>query len=204
MRTGIKFSLVILLSMLAVACGLGGGGGGGGSDSSGVEADQLPEIYLNAYPRDIDSGDRMTVDLQLDNVRSNTFVVKLRFKKSISYVYNSSFLLIDGDPVDTSPDVSTSDDTYSYLVYYMNIDQFLEHDSGQMVLQLEATANLGPTDIEADIDVDDPTIANSSEFDVTKPKFSALANDGVNIGGVADSSSSSSSSSASSSSSSAG
>jgi len=155
-----------------VACG--GGGGGGGSDFVGAA-----RVSVRSSPRQIDSGDRAQVSIELSDVHENGIALKIRFPSGLKYVASSSFLMIDERELDVTPTVSATDDKedVTYLVFYLSQSQFRRSsqeyngESGTLLVQLEGRDTVVDGEIEVDPDVDDPAEDNTAEFDLASPEF---------------------------------
>jgi hypothetical protein len=195
----LKRSWAFVLCGVVLGCGLGGGGGGG--DGQDVSSAPPPDVNLSLDPHNIDAGDRTNLLVELTNVQIN-FILKVRFKKNLGYVTNSTFVKAADQTVAIEPDLKKSDATYTYLIYFLTPDQFFEEGEGKLLLQLQAKSDSGDTTISVDTDIDNPNISNSKEFDVNNPRFDVQSEDDVSVGEKPSSSSSSSSGSSSSSSSS--
>lgn len=180
---------VVLGLLLLTSCGGGGGGGLSGGPSANVN--------ILVDPNHIDSGDRTEVAVQIASVREDAVAIKIRFPLGLSYVTGTAYYLIDGIEIASNPTEIESDSTYSYLVFYLNADGLGHSGSGTLFLELEGVSDITDDVIEVDVDLDDPTEDNRTEFDIDDPQFDAQDQDSIRVGSSSSSTSSSSSSSSS-------
>ena len=177
MRSNSKLRLLLSLSLfLTPIIGCGSGGGGSSNSSSGAA-----NISVTASPKKIDIQDRTTVRIKLEEVNRNGIVVKVRYPSRLEYVAGTSFLKVDGDDRDITPDVSVQDGNKRYLVFFFprsyfgdvpdSEDQDQTSTPGELRFELVGKDNLSDGTIEVDVDVDDPTIDNSVEFTLDNTAF---------------------------------
>lgn len=169
MMTSVK--IIRIAAAILIPCFAGCGGGGGGSSSSTGSA---AYVSINASPSTIDSGDRITVDISLEQVNDDGIILKVRYPRDLEYVLDSSILTADNSDQDISPSFNTAgDDGKNYLVYFLSSSRFDENGSGHVSFQLKGIDSVTEGQIEVDPDIDDPLIANPGEFDVDDPSFNA-------------------------------
>lgn len=173
----LTLSLLTVLPAFFAGCG-GGGGGGGGSDSVDIAA----RVFLSVSPATIDTGDRTTVSVLIEQVNSEGAAIKVRFPVGMSYILGSSELEVDGELSDIAPTSNVSDETNGYLVYYLR-QSTVGDDSAVLTLKLLGTAAVKKGLIEVDADIDDPALDNQSEFQVATPNFAAEDSDTVVVKG---------------------
>ncbi len=162
---------LFLLTSCLVACG-GGGGGGGVSD------DLAATVEVAASPGVIDTGDRTTVTVYIDNVNQDGVAVKVRFPSGLRYILGTSSVEINGDTFAVAPTSNVSDEKNSYLVYYFSKNLF-EDFSGYLVFKLLAISKVTSGAVEVDADLNDPAIDDQDEFQVATPNFAVLSSDGI-------------------------
>ena len=187
MRSSPFFLSLLALSLSTVLFGCGGGGGGGGGGSS--EYVGAAKVSVRSTPRQIDSGDRTQVSIELSNVHENGIAVKIRFPSGLRYVPSSSFLLVGEREIDVSPTVNATseDEDLTYVVFYLEQSQFRRSnqeysgESGTLMIQLEGRKSVVDGEIEVDPDVDDPAEDNLTEFDLTSPEFISEASSSISV-----------------------
>jgi hypothetical protein len=172
-----KNHLVHLLGvLLLVSCDSGSSGGGIDSGPASAKISLSPDV--------IDTGDVTVVKVSLDNFTESSVAVKIRFPLGLKYVYESSVISVDDQILDTGPaDIASSSD-YSYLVYYIEEEMFYPRTSGSLDFVLEGIVNVADGKVGVDIDLDNPEIKNSSEFDIADPKFDAVSETKIRVGPV--------------------
>ena len=180
-------AVVSLIFVFQVACGTGGGSGGlSGGGPAGINVRIEPNV--------LDTGDRSTVTLNIGDFRDTNIAIKFRSALGLTYVTNTAFFIIDGELVDTFPTTVVSDSSaFNYLVFYISRTTFGDRGEGVLTFELEASADIENGLVEVDIDLDDPAVNNSTEFQVTTPEFNAQDTAFVRVGPEPTSSSSSSS-----------
>lgn len=169
-------SASLLTGLSLSGCGGGGGGGGGSSD------DLAARVYLSVSPGVLDTGDRTTVTVLIEQVNDDGAAIKIRFPVGLKYILASSELEIDGDDRDIAPTANVSDENNSYLVYYLR--KGLVGDGRAMLsFKLLGVDKVTKGQIEVDADLDDPAIDNQDEFSIENPLFAAEDGDGVEVKG---------------------
>lgn len=175
LRFFIRSLLVFTLISSLPACGGGGGGGGGGEDVAAL-------LSVSVSPGVIDTGDRTTVEVFIEQLNEDGAAVKVRFPTGLSYIAGSSVLEIDGDAIDVAPTNNVSDASKNYLVYYFR-KSTVGNDQAILRFKLSGTAAVASGEVEVDADLDDPNVSNQSEFVVTAPNFDAQGSDGITVNG---------------------
>ena len=176
------FQLIILiqiglLSTLFVGCGVGGSGGGSGTDAS---SDLAANVEVAVSPGVVDTGDRTTATIYIDNISEDGVVIKLRFPIGVRYILGTSELQIDGDSIAVAPTTNVSDEKNSYLVYFFRKSLFGD-SSAFLELKLLATAKVAKGLVEVDADLNDISVDDQDEFLVATPNFSAQGSDGITV-----------------------
>lgn len=154
------------LCLALPACG--GGGGGGGGDFVGAA-----NASVSVSPEQIDTADRMLVRVDVSDVNESGIALKIKFPVGLVYVPSSSSLLVDGKPLDISPDVYVAENNSRFLVFYLAEPSFGENKAGRVEFFLEGATRVLEGTLEVDADVDDPLTDNSVEFDPKNPDFAA-------------------------------
>ena len=178
---------------LTLACGSGGSGGlnGGGPAS----------VNIKMEPNKIDSGDRATVTVELGDVDTD-IAIKIQMPAGLRYVTETSFFIVGNRSFDSFPEddtaaaeaaaaaaaeaegnttTTTTASSTHYLVYYADSAIF-DDGKGELVFELEGTANIPSGEIAVDIDLDNSSINNNTEFDSTDPKFDAQDKQPIRVG----------------------
>lgn len=168
----------VLLASLATTSLLGCGGGGG--DDSG-DFSGAANVNMSVTPSNLDSGDRTVVRVEVSDVHENGIALKFRYPAGLVYVPNSGTIIVDEKETSIKPRVNavTADDESVYLVFYL--PQKLFRRSGQQyagepgTVELQLVGKLAVQDglVEVDADVDDPGVADTLEFNISKPEFLA-------------------------------
>jgi len=157
------FAVVCLLILSLGACG---GSSGGGDDFAGAG-----RVSVSASPKEIDIGDRQKVTVDISDTNDDGVILKMRYPSGLSYVQDSSFLEVDERELDIGPQVNADDGNEVYLVYFFPKSLFDENGDGVLTFLLEGNDEVTRGKIEVDIDVDDPLIDDSNEFDTSNPEF---------------------------------
>jgi hypothetical protein len=165
------------------------------NSSNVTEITNPVQAKVRAEPDAIDSGDRMDVEVEISDITVDRFAIKIRFPTGLSYVGDTSFYELNNTLVDTGPTTNVSDSSYNYLVYYTTRSNFGSQEKGSLWIVLEGVSDVSDGYVEVDIDIDNPDTSNSTEFDVSAPKFDAQSDARVQVGESGSASSSSSSSS---------
>lgn len=167
------YSTFIYAALFLIACG-GGSSGEGGFVGAG-------RVELTASPTSIDVGDRMEVKVRLQDVSEDGVIVKIKYADGLEYVLNSASLEVDSNDLDVGPAVNMLKNKEVFLVFYFGQDLFDDTATGTLTFQLEGTDRVSNGEIEVDLDVDDPLIANTEEFDIENPEFQVEDAVGVNV-----------------------
>ena len=158
-----------MTTSLSLLLGCGSGGGGGGND----EFVGAAQVRVQASPAQIDTGDRTEVQITISNLHKNGIALKIRLPKGLEYVTSSSFIEVNNSDTDVSPVVNQTKGSDIYLVYYISPDQISEKEDGTLFFELEGRDSVEDGLIEIDPDVDDPTVENTTEFNIDEPEFGA-------------------------------
>lgn len=168
----------VLMASLTTSS-LVGCGGGGGDDSSGFSG--AANVSMSVTPSELDSGDRALVRVEVSEVHENGILLKFRYSQGLVYVPNSGTVIIDEDETPIKPrfNVVNKDEESVYLVFFLPQKLFRRSgeeytgESGTVEIQLVGKSAVREGLIEVDADVDDPGIADTLEFNVSKPEFLA-------------------------------
>lgn len=165
---------IFLLANFSLGCG-----GGGGSDNSGNPAN----VYLDVYPSTIDSGDRINVNVRIEDAYSidnDGVLLKIRYSSSLTYITNSAVYFGDGKATgeDLVPYIAYSDET-TYLIITIRPPGDTSAD-GVISFQLEGKYAVSNGLIEVDVDRE---VKRSSQvdFSVSNPQFTPLVQTKVNV-----------------------
>jgi hypothetical protein len=171
-----KLKISLLCICIIISAGCGGGGGGGGGDNQDVAA----RVSIAVSPGAIDTGDRTTVTVLIEDLNESGAAIKIRFPVGLSYIIGTSELEVDGDVDAVAPTTNVADSDNGYLVYYFS-DELKDNNQGTLTFKLLATAEVKAGQIEVDADLDDPAKDNQDEFDVETPNFAAQGADGIEV-----------------------
>jgi hypothetical protein len=173
-------SLVSTLLLSAFTIPIVGCGSGGGGDDSG-DFSGAANVSISINPSNLDSGDRTLVRVDVSDVHEDGIALKLRYPEGLVYVPNSGTLFVDEKETEIKPRVNTvtTDEEAVYLVFYLPQKLFRRPgqeyygESATVELQLVGKSAVRDGLVEVDADVDDPGIADSIEFNISKPEFLA-------------------------------
>ncbi len=174
MKNKFYILLIIVTPLFLTSCG------SGRKDNFYTPANAL----LTLSPSMIDSGDTTKVKIKIYDIKIKDIVVKVRFPSSLSYIRDSSYILIDNKVKDAGP-TTISEETeseYSYLIYYFSKSAFSKNGEGYLSFSLEAISNSSKKDVEVDIDTNNPEIEDSKEFDPKTPKFTPQSSANIQVG----------------------
>ena len=153
--------------------GCGGGGGGGSFEGAAF-------VNIDATPNRIDSGDRMTVTVRLEEVNISGVILKLRLPTALAYISNTSTIEIDGATRSLPPTFNAAAaDGFTYLVFVIPHGYFGDNSSGVLTASLRGVAAIADSAIEVDPDIYDPGASFASQFSAADPLFSA--EDKINV-----------------------
>jgi hypothetical protein len=177
----------LLLTAITIPSMVGCGGGGGGDDSGDFSG--AANVSMSVKPSSLDSGDRTLVRVDVSDVHENGIALKFRYPAGLVYVPNSATILVDDKETAIKPRVNavTSDDESVYLVFYLpqklfrRTGQDYSGESGTVELQLVGKLAVRDGLVEVDADVDDPGIADSVEFNLSKPEFLAEDQQSISV-----------------------
>ncbi|MEZ4754763.1 MAG: hypothetical protein R3A13_10730 [Bdellovibrionota bacterium] len=137
------FCMFCLLGLTSYGLGCGGGGGGGGFVGAAV-------VNVSNSPRSIDTGDRTQVKTTISEVHDNGISLKFRYPTGLTYVSDSSFLIVGSSRIDVGPTINQGDGTHIYLVYYFDADTFRSGRAGTLTFELEARSEVSDGRVEVD------------------------------------------------------
>lgn len=179
------FLITFLISSLAlVSCGFGGGGGnGGGGDDDDTDSLNPGKFTLYVSSSSIDTGDRTRVRLVLSDISSHGAVLKIRFPENLDYVRGTSTVDISGVEARLDPNVVASSNGLTYVVYFLTDSSLGSTNAGELSFVLRGGGAVLDGAIEADIDLDDPTLRPSQKFSVSTPLFEAQQDQNIDVVG---------------------
>ena len=167
---------LLFLAALSILTACGGGGGGGGDLPSFGAAD----VSIDASPRNIDVGDRSTVEVQIRSPHPEGINLKVRFPDAVSYVPESTKLILGKDSVSINPGVRVTESGQSYVVYYLPLNAFGEDERGTLVFELKGVSRGNELKIAVDPDVGSD---QSPPFDPLNPEFESEASLQIEVRG---------------------
>ncbi len=168
------FAGVLLFSL--VSCGGGGGGSESGSDTG------IAQMSLKVDPTSIDSGDFMEIAISLNDIIENEFILKIRYPRALTYQTDSAYLEFEEGPViaiDPKNNQRTTD--HEYNVFFLNRERFGARARGTLKLLVKGATALEDGAVEADLDLNDPDVTDSREFNIDNPLFTAVVAVGVEV-----------------------
>jgi hypothetical protein len=162
-----KILRALILATIITACG--GGGGGGSSDSN-----YAGNIVIDLERDHIDSGDINRVSLEVVDINPNGSLLKIRLSKSLLYVKGSAVLFPQREEErPTSPDDRVATDDERFLVFFLYPSDAIGGDFVSLSFNVKGITGDKSGFIEVDLDNNDPSIADSQEFDPSAPRFTA-------------------------------
>ena len=184
MRPSLLTTILLTSLSTTILCGCGGGGGDSSSDFSGAA-----NVSMSVQPSTLDSGDRALVSVEVSDVHPNGIALKFRYPSGLTYVPKSGSLFVDEKKATLKPAIIaiSSDGESTYLVYYLpqklfrRAGQQYAGDPGTVEFQLVGKSAVHDGLIEVDADVDDPTVSNTTEFNISKPEFLAEDQQGITV-----------------------
>lgn len=184
MRSSLLPTILIASLSTTIMCGCGGGGGDDSSDFSGAA-----NVSMSVNPSTLDSGDRALVSVEVSDVHANGIALKFRYPNGLAYVPKSGALFVDEKKVTIKPVVTavSADEASVYLVYYLpqklfrRASQQYAGEPGTVEFQLVGKTAVNDGLIEVDADVDDPTVSNTTEFNISKPEFLAEDQQSISV-----------------------
>lgn len=180
-----KLRYLFIFCLLTIGCG----GGGGGSDAFVGAA----RVSMTIAPSTIDSHDRARVTIEIENVIDTGIILKIRYSDKLLYADNTAKLFLEGDTdgKQLTPAFNGADGNKTYLVFFLARSQFGDVSSNgssedpstpaTLTFELIGQSKLVDGTVEVDPDVNDPTIPDSTEFDVNNPQFEAEADAGLSV-----------------------
>jgi hypothetical protein len=156
-----------------------GCGGGGGSDSSDFSG--AATVSLNLTPSVLDSGDRTQITIDVGDVHPNGIALKFRYPSGLVYVPKSAMIIVNEKETTITPrvNVTSTDGEFVYLVFFLPQKLFRRPketytgEPGTIQFQLVGKSYVKDGLVEVDADVDDPSVNDNTEFNVSTPEFLA-------------------------------
>ena len=185
-----RFLRTTFLSCLMTLCLTSCGGGGGGNNSTFVGA---ADVSLTVSPNSIDSHDRTQVKVRITNVIDTGILLKVRYPSKLSYAVNTAKLQLDSeqDGRQVDPSFNGPSGSKTYLVFFLSRSSFGDVSSGSgsetvsepatLTFELIGDGRLADGLIEVDADVNDPTIPDSTEFNVSDPQFEPQSDASIEV-----------------------
>lgn len=168
-----KRGLTIFSMVLPFLLGCGGGGSSGPVGPA--------EVRLELSPNKIDSGDVTSVTVSISDVDAQGVALKIRYPEALGLVRNSSKLFVNGESRSFTPTENVAASGIRYLVYFIKPSSFAGESGGEVRIQLEGQATVTAGLVEVDVDLDNPNIRNSEEFDVSNPQFTAVTDATIDV-----------------------
>lgn len=168
-----KRGLTIFSMILAFLLGCGGGGSSAPIGPA--------EVRLELSPNKIDSGDVTTVTVSVSDVETQGVALKIRYPEALGLVRNSSKLFVNGESRSFTPTENVVASGIRYLVYYIKPSTFAGERGGEVRIQLEGQSEVVAGLVEVDVDLDNPNIRNSQEFDVNNPQFTPVTDATIDV-----------------------
>jgi hypothetical protein len=161
--------LLHLLILVSIITACGGGGGGGSSDSN-----YAGNIVIDLERDHIDSGDINRISLEAVDINPKGSLLKIRLSKSLLYVKGSAVLFPNREEErPTSPDDRVATDEERFLVFFLYPSDAIGGDFVSLSFDVKGITGDKSGFIEVDLDNNDPSIADSLEFDPSAPRFTA-------------------------------
>jgi hypothetical protein len=156
-------SFLLSLSLAVLPLAALTGCGGGSSNSFGGAA----HLTIDASPRNVDVGDRVSIELDVEEVHSSGTIIKFRYPIELTYVNATARLLVDDDIKIFNPSTIESVDDETYLIFRLSKDEAGENNHATLTFELRAAASNDEAQISVDPDVDSTSIfnPNSPEFE---------------------------------------
>lgn len=163
-----SFLGILLFVPLLVGCG----GGGGGSDRIPFAA----FVNLQVSPENIDTGNRMLVRVDIQEVHPDGVIIKVRYPRGLDYFRGTSLLRAGGKVIDVDPTVNSrsrvTDEELDYLVFFFPRSLFDLNGLGTLLFELSAISAVETGLIEIDADINNRQVDDDNEFDLKNPDFS--------------------------------
>lgn len=165
-----KLILFPALTIL-ISCGLPGTGGGGGGDGT----TRSPAVLaLTASPSKIDAGEIVYTELFVQEVHEEGIVIKFKYHYGLDYIRSTAILETNRGGLALTPTHNESNSDVRYLTFFLERDQFGTDRKGTIRFQLIGRRRVANGNrIEVDADIENSTIADRDEFDISRPRFSA-------------------------------
>ncbi len=158
--------------MAAVCVGSCGGGGGSGSSSSPNYAGSLSFSVERDH---IDPGDKTRVYAEINDLNPSGAILKFHYPTALRYVPSSATLFPDRDEeTRVTPFIEATADGQRYLVFFLYSSAAINDSYISLQFDLKAVRSNPDAYVEVDLDNNDSQVADSSEFRIADPRFSAL------------------------------
>jgi hypothetical protein len=157
----------LITALLLLAGGLTACGDKSSSQKAG-------EAAIAVNPASIGAGERTEVEVTVTDTHPSGVALKILIPSGLTYIPYSSRLVVEEKDEKVKPTVNQMGAGGSYLVYYIPHENFGARNRGVLTFELRAAQALSDESITVDLDIDDPSIDNQSEFDPKNPKFKTL------------------------------
>lgn len=169
---------ILLITIILTLSSCGVGGGGGGDDDS---FDGAAKVSLDVDPNEIDSGDQLTVSVNIHDIHSDGIMLKIRVPTGLTYIVDTTTLEVSGEVFDWDPTTRKSDANYNYVVYFLDRDIFGRDDRGKLSVKFLGAGAVTDGKVEVDPDINNLQVTDTREFDVSNPRFSAEDEESVTV-----------------------
>lgn len=172
-----RLSALFLTILCLTIASCGGGGGGGGNEGNPAK------IRVDVSPRKIDSGDRVTVTLEISDVDRDLvgLLIKVLYPSGLSYIEDTTYFSPVGSDEEFQYEriVTASADEATYYLLYVVTNTFVLSDRIEISFVLEGTGEVENGRISVDVDSADEDLRTS--FDPTNPQFTSVAETSVEV-----------------------
>lgn len=165
-RNFIKITFSAIFAGTILSCGLGGSGGG--------SSDPLVAAFVSvdAYPREIDSGDRIRVTAYMSDIKEDGVLLKFHYSDKLIFINNSALLKVGKDQAKVNPAFNESlNSRETYLVFDLPHSAFGEKTNAELEVVVEGQGKLTNSDIEIEADFNDPNLTADEKFTILRPEF---------------------------------
>jgi hypothetical protein len=171
--TGKTLSKLLLNLPIFATIGILGCGGGGGEDSPFVGA---ALVNIDAVPRKTDPGKRVRITTRINEVHPDGIFLKIKFPEGFTYAQDTARFNYRESERRVQPQVNltSSQEGVVYLIFNLPRPFFGEDNEATLTLELNAETEVQAGKVAVDVDVNDPTIADSVEFSIDNPEFDTL------------------------------
>ena len=169
----------LLASTVLAYSGCGGGGVGATNDDGEFSGGKVGGFEVR--PTRIDSGDRMSIRAEINDVNQSGVIVKFRYPAGLTYIRSTARLESAGDTVEIAPAVSATVGAVKYLVFDFAAESFGRDRRGRISLQLEGVSLVRTGTIAIDADYNDPNRRIGEEFTAESPRFDPARSQSIEV-----------------------